>query len=430
MRIIVYPHAMEVGGSQLNAVQLAGAVRDRGHQVLVVSEPGPLVARVHELGLPHVELPAERRYPSPAVARRLARLVGEFQADVVHGYEWPPAVEAFYGCGLFRGLSRRIPSVTTVMSMSVVPFLPRGLPLLVGTEAIRDSALALGYRQITLLEPPVDTEQDRPDVPGVDSAAFRAKYGLVPDVPLAVIVCRLVPVLKREGLLAACEAVGQLAAGGVAVQLAVVGDGPIRAEVQAAADRANTTADRRVVTLTGELMDPRPGYAAADIALGMGGSALRAAAFAAPLVVLGVQGFSELLTEHSAPTFLAQGWYGLGPGSLGAGVPALREVIRLLATDPGRRAELGGFARRLVVDRFSLTAAAELQERVYATALENRPAGRVLAADALRTGVGVLGYQVRRKYQAWRGTAAIDDANAHPVVAPPSPTSCIDGNAS
>jgi glycosyltransferase involved in cell wall biosynthesis len=410
MRIIVYPHAMELGGSQLNAIQLAGAVRDRGHQVLVVSEPGPLVARVRELRLPQVELPAQRRYPSPAVARLLARLAERFRADVVHGYEWPPAVEAFLGCRL-RGTA----SVTTIMSMSVVPFLPRGLPLLVGTEAIRARALALGYRQVTLLEPPVDTRADRP---GIDGAAFRRRYRLAPDVPLVVMVCRLVPVLKREGLLAACAAVGRLAADGTGVQLAVVGDGPIRAEVQDAADRANALAGRRVVTLTGELADPRPAYAAADVALGMGGSALRAAAFAAPLVVLGEQGFSELLTPDSAPTFLAQGWYGLGPGSLGAGPPALGEAIRLLATDPELRASLGNFARDLVVNRFSLTAAAELQEQVYASALADSPSPAALAADACRTSTGVLAYKLRRKYQAWRGTAPTDDANARPVIHP------------
>ena len=43
MKVLVYPHSMEVGGSQLNAVQVAGAVRDRGHEVIVISEPGPLV---------------------------------------------------------------------------------------------------------------------------------------------------------------------------------------------------------------------------------------------------------------------------------------------------------------------------------------------------------------------------------------------------
>lgn len=409
MRVVVYPHAMEIGGSQLNAIQLAGAVAERGHDVLVVSEPGPLVARVHELGLPHTVLPAERRRPSPAVALRLARLAKEFRADVVHGYEWPPAVEAYFGPGLLRGTA----VVGTIMSMSVVGFLPRGLPLVVGTEEIRGSALAAGYREVTLLEPPVDTVADHPGFPG---ASFRTSYDLDPDIPLVVIVCRLVPVLKREGLLAACEAVGFLAADGVAVQLAIVGDGPIRAEVQAAADRANALAGRRVVVLTGELTDPRPGYAAADIALGMGSSALRAAAFAAPLVVLGEQGFSELLTEQSAPTFLAQGWYGLGPGSLGAGAPALGEAIRRLVIDPGLRASLGGFARRLVVQRFSLMAAAELQERVYGSAVEDRPSRAALTADALRAGTGVLSYKLRRKYQSWRGTAATDDANARPVV--------------
>lgn len=414
MRIIVYPHSMEVGGSQLNAIQLAGAVRDRGHQVLVVSEPGPLVARVRDLELPHVELPAQRRYPSPAVARLLVRLAAEFRADVVHGYEWPPAVEAFFGCRLLRGVT----TVTTVMSMSVVQFLPRGLPLLVGTEAIRGSALALGYRQVTLLEPPVDTEEDQPDAPGVDGAAFRARYGLDPDVPLVAIVGRLVPVLKREGLLTACAAVGRLAADGVAVQLAVVGDGPIRGEVQDAADRANAAAGRQVAVLTGELADPRPAYAAADVALGTGGSALRAAAFAVPLVVVGEQGFSEVLTEQSLPIFLEQGWYGRGPGSLGTGVPALGEAIRMLVTDPGLRASLGSFARRLVVQRFSLTAAAELQERVYVTALTARPTTASLAADALHTGAGVLRYKLKRKYQTWRGIAATDDANAQPVVHP------------
>ena len=97
MRIIVYPHAMEIGGSQLNAIQLAGAVRDRGHEVIVVAEPGPLVETVLGMGLEYVPIPAERRRPSLGVANLLTDLVRARSVDVVHGYEWPPAVEAFYG---------------------------------------------------------------------------------------------------------------------------------------------------------------------------------------------------------------------------------------------------------------------------------------------------------------------------------------------
>src|ERR1043165_8557626 len=138
MRILVYPHAMEIGGSQLNGIQLAGAVRDRGHEVIVLSEPGPLVKRVHELGLEHIEIPRERRHPSPEVLATLVRTVRKRRIHVVHGYEWPPVVEAFFG----PGLRWRTPVVGTVMSMSVVPFFPRTVPLVVGTEAIREAALA------------------------------------------------------------------------------------------------------------------------------------------------------------------------------------------------------------------------------------------------------------------------------------------------
>ena len=35
MRVLVYPHAMEIGGSQLNAVETGAALRDRGHEVTV-----------------------------------------------------------------------------------------------------------------------------------------------------------------------------------------------------------------------------------------------------------------------------------------------------------------------------------------------------------------------------------------------------------
>ncbi|HEX4703743.1 MAG TPA: glycosyltransferase family 4 protein, partial [Pseudonocardiaceae bacterium] len=158
MRIIVYPHSMEIGGSQLNAVQLAGAVRDRGHEVIVVAEPGPLVDTVRGLGLDHVPIPARRRRPSAEVAGLLTRLVRQRSVDVVHGYEWPPAVEAFYGPRLRLGT----PVVATVMSSSIMPFFPRPIPLLVGTEQLQYAARDAGYPRVNLMEPPVDTDADQP----------------------------------------------------------------------------------------------------------------------------------------------------------------------------------------------------------------------------------------------------------------------------
>lgn len=414
MRIIVYPHSMGIGGSQLNAVQLAGAVRDRGHEVIVVAEPGPLVDTVRELGLEIVPIPERRRRPSPGVAARLTRLVTERDVDLVHGYEWPPAVEAFYGPRLRLGT----PVLATVLSSSVVPFFPRPVPLLVGTEQLQHTAQAAGYARVNLMEPPVDTDHDRPGACGPDAVArFRAAYAPDPTLPLAVMVCRLVPALKRESLLAACGAIEELAVCGSPAQLVIVGDGPVREELAARADAANRRAGRRLVVLAGALADPRPAYDAADVVLGMGGSALRALAFGKPLVVVGERGFSELLTERTAPTFLADGWYGLGPGSLGEGVTGLRRQLSVALDDPVLRAELGGYGRELVLTRFSLRIAAETQEEEYRQVIAGVGPRRHLLGPATRSAAGILNYKVHRKISRWRGTVAVDDANAQAVRA-------------
>jgi glycosyltransferase involved in cell wall biosynthesis len=408
VRVLVYPHSMELGGSQLNAIEIAAAVRDRGHEVLLLGEDGPLLATADRLGLEHVPLdPRARRRPSLYAAAQLARLARQRRLDLVHGYEWPPALEAFTGPRLRLGL----PAVCTVMSMAVAPFLPRTMPLLVGTADIRRRALAAGHRSVTLLEPPVDVHANSPDF---DPGSFRAEHGLDPHLPLVAVVCRLVPELKLEGLLAACAAVGSLVVSGVDVQLVVVGDGPARAAVAAAAARANAAAGRPVVALTGSLADPRPAYAAADVMLGMGGSALRGLAFGVPLVVQGERGFWRLLTPESAGTFLDQGWYGVGSDvDAAGGADRLAGILGGLLADPAARARLADYGRRLVVERFSLARAAAVQEEVYAAALaEPFRITPAVALDAVRSAAGVTQHKVRRRWQRVRGTVATDDFNA------------------
>jgi glycosyltransferase involved in cell wall biosynthesis len=401
---------MEIGGSQLNAIQLAGAVRDLGHEVIVVSEPGPLVARLQGLELEHVEIPSSVRHPSPAVLSLLSGIAQRRHVDLIHGYEWPPIVEACFGPRLLH----RIPVVGTVLSASVVPFFPRTVPLVVGTQQLRGAVIASGYRRVTTIEPPVDTDSDHPSAAGQE---FREKLRVEPDEALIVIACRLVPELKLEGLLAACDSAADLARAGHRVRLAIVGDGRARHQVAARSKEANAGAGREVVSLTGELHDPRPAYAAADIIVGQGGSALRGMAFGKPLVVVGERGFSELMTPDSAPWFLEQGLYGIGSGSLGPGVPGLRRALEILVSSPHYRRELGAFARDLVVERFGLRRAAMLLEEEYRAATAG-PATRGVGVDLARCGAGVIRTKIRRKYERWRGTLAVDDANAVPVVAP------------
>lgn len=174
----------------------------------------------------------------------------------------------------------------------------------------------------------------------------------------------------------------------------------------------NSTCGREVVTLTGELLDPRPAYALADVLLGMGSSVLRGMAFEKAAVVQGEAGFWSVVSPATLPMFLRQGWYGLGDGSSGT-ARLMRTLLDLLSDEQARR-ELGTFSRRVVRDRFSLERAAVLQEAVHAESLARRyEQGRT--ASMTRASAGLVGCKVRRCFDRWRGQAAVDDFNARRV---------------
>jgi glycosyltransferase involved in cell wall biosynthesis len=405
MKVLVYPHDLGMGGSQTNAIELAGELHGLGVECTVFGRPGTLNARIAELGLRFVESVDPRRRPSPAVVRQLRELVEKEGFDIVHGYEWPPTLEGILALRGVRGKA----VVSTVMSMAVAPFIPHWVPLVVGTQQIAAVEKAAGRPRVELLEPPVDLRHNvAPEQ--VTLADFRQEWGL-DGRPLVVCVTRLAAQLKLEGLLTAIDLAGSRRE----FQLLVVGDGPSRSEVTQAAQRANAAAGPGTVVLTGELLDPRPAYAAADIVLGMGGSALRALAFAKPLVVQGEGGFFEPLTPETLPMFGWQGWYGVGDGSR-SGPARLLSALTPLLRDPRLRDERGRFGRE-VVERCSLTSAAARQLAIYddALAVSYSPTERALGTTEA-TGQ-FLSYHVRRRWSRWRGRGSSDDFNTVPVAA-------------
>jgi len=408
MRILVYPHDLNLGGSQTNAIELAAAVKALGHECIVYGRPGSLCDRIAELGVEFIESPDPGRRPSLSIAADLRRIVRERGIDVVHGYEWPPGLEAAAAVEREEGVA----AVCTVMSMAVAPFLPRSLPLVVGTQQISAVEQAQGRSRVHLIEPPVDLDHNAD--PGADVVrAFRAQWGLG-DLPLLVVVSRLVPELKAEGVVTAIDAVEALDAT-TPFQLLIVGDGRARADLEVSAAGVNERLGRPAVVFTGELADPRPAYAAADIALGMGGSALRSLAFGAPLIVQGERGYFRTLTPDSVDEFRWQGWYGVG-GDAASGPERLHAELVPLLTDVALRAELGLFSST-IVEEFSLQRAARRQLAIYRDAHATRAQQKRQYAEAARSLVGFAGYTVSQRVARLRGKGRTDDFNAEPVAA-------------
>ncbi|HOA85939.1 MAG: glycosyltransferase [Microbacteriaceae bacterium] len=407
MRILVYPHDLNMGGSQMNAIELAAAVTALGHECIIFGRRGTLCERIEELGLEFVESPDPGRTPSMAVARAIRELIRERGIDIVHGYEWPPGME---GAWAVRGTSAA--AVCTVMSMAVADFLPRALPLTVGTQQISAHEQAKGRERVILLEPPVDIAHNH-EPSAIELRAFRERWSL-DGSPLLVCVGRLATELKSEGLLTAIEVVGKIAQQHP-MQFLIVGDGAARPAIERAAAAVNTATGTNTIVLTGQLDDPRAAYAVADISLAMGGSALRSLAYGKPLIVQGEQGFFVTVTPETVDLFRWQGWYGIGAGAE-LGPAALTAELLPLVRDPLLRDELGGFARH-IVGEYSLAAAAGRVVGVYSDALQAKTEREIPWADWVRSARQFLSYFVRRRLARALGRHRADDFNAVPVAA-------------
>lgn len=377
MKILMFAHQLDIGGSQTNAIDLATALRDlHGHDVVLFAAPGPMVKLVKERGIRFVAAPISPVHPSPARMCALRETVRCERPDLIHVWDWWQCLDAYYGVYL----PMRIPMVVSDTLMETTRLLPKEVPTTFGTPELADQAKAMGRRRVGLVVPPVDIHWNAPDT--VDPKAFRQQWGIGKQDILLVTVSRIVEQLKGESLLGTIEVVRRLGRQ-IPLRFVIVGEGSARAKLAQLAAHVNAELGRPAVLVTGPLLDPRPAYAAADIVVGMGGSALRGMAFEKPVIIVGEQGFSAPLTPDTAQSFYYKGIYGRGDCSFSNG--ALESDIRGLIERNGELAALGQFSRRFVVQHFSLEAvSAQLADFCRAAAAELPPL-QAAAANAIRT---------------------------------------------
>jgi L-malate glycosyltransferase len=407
VKVLIYAHRLEIGGTQQNAIELAATLRDRhGFEPVIYAEPGPAAEHARDRQVRLISAPAAGLHPSPARGRGLRAVVRQERPDLVHVWDWPQCLDAYYAVHV----PWKTPLLCTVMSMVVPRVIPLSLHTTFGTPDLVKQAQAAGRPRVDLLLPPVDVRANAPEgaLPTDAAAAFRSGCGVRDDDMLLVMVGRLVSWMKLEGLRRAIEAVRVLARD-LPVRLAIVGDGTARAEVAALASQLNAELGREAVALTGALVDPRPAYAAADIVLGMGGSSLRGLAFGKPLVVIGERGFAQPFTPATASWFLEYGMYGLGAG-VDPAVDPLVEHLRELMTHPDRWAALGAFGREFVLEHFALEVVADRLAECCA-AVAGRPVSRGwVAFDAMRTGA-LNAYRLAR----WAPLPAVSKLRPRPA---------------
>lgn len=382
VKLLVFAHRLEFGGTQVNAVELCAALRDLcGHQVALFATPGPMLELAQAKGLRFIPAPDASAHPSPARMAALHRVLQSEKPDLLHAWDWPQCLDAYYVATMLHA----VPMLVTDMSMVLSRFLPKSVPTTFGTPQLVAQARRLGRRPVELLVPPVDVHVNAPGA--ADGAAFRAGCGIAADEIVLVTVSRLTAWMKAEGIQRTIDVVRRLGRE-LPLRFVIVGDGDARSRMAQLAAQVNGELGRLAVLLPGAMTDPRGAYAAADVVLGMGGSALRAMAFAKPVMMLGESGFSSPFTPLTAETFYDQGMYGIGHGD--PGNAQLLGNLQRWFDNLDQLPAIGAFSRQFVVERFSLDGrAADLSRFMLAAAAAPPPLPAALG-DGLRTATLLL----------------------------------------
>lgn len=225
-RILVQVNSLALGGTQLNAVDLAWAIEPLGFECVLIGPrdtlpPGPSLFDVAaERG---VRLEAFDR-PSTTLrgARDLSRLARKHGSQVIHTYGSWSSRPAYWGpC-----FAARRPLVMTVYEMSVAADTFRAPDLIIGTRYLLED-LAGRRGRVHLISPPVDLSRDDSRV--IDAGDFLSASGLDPSHQRIVIVSRLDEEMKALSVELSIKAFAELHGDDVDLVIAGSGDAEERA---------------------------------------------------------------------------------------------------------------------------------------------------------------------------------------------------------
>ncbi|WP_295396403.1 glycosyltransferase family 4 protein [uncultured Thiodictyon sp.] len=349
---------------------LAAALRDAGHEVLLVSPPGPYGERLRELGFRWIAVPMQRRSLNPlrelALVLWLRRLAVRERVELIHNFTIKCVVYGSLAARFGTGIRR----VNAVAGMGYV-FISNHWKMRLLRPALRAlMRLALGGRDARLiLQNPDDVVLF--ELAGlVDSAAVRLIQGSGVDCRRFVPGTRrregrfrvLLParLLWDKGLGEFVEAARLLRADGCAIDLLLAGDPDPGNPASVSETVVWGWVEEGLVEWLGHVEDmPRLFHSVDAVVLpsyreGLPKGLIEAGACGLPLVTTDVPGCREVVTDEVDGLLVPV-----------RDAAALAAAIRRLANDPALCARLGAAARETALTRFDERIVIEATLAVY-----------------------------------------------------------------
>jgi glycosyltransferase involved in cell wall biosynthesis len=352
LKIAIYIGQLDVGGAEGQIVLLARGLRDRGHDVMLITEEGRTRAVTPDLLGSLVLIPHR---PRRARLRALAEILATARPDVLHCQ-----LTAANLWGTVAGRRADVPAIV-ISFLSTDPWkkwyhfladryaAARADGIWCNSQRVADRYRAVLKRHAARF---------RVIYNGVDTARFdRARFAQVrddirvnevrlpADAAVVINVGNLHPVKNHALLLRALAKVHAALDAAARPYLVLVGDGP---EQERIIDEAGRLGLLPFLRLLGPGRDVEKHLAAADVfalssdAEGFSNALLEAMSSSLACVATDVGGNAEALADGAGVV--------TPPGDADALAAALTEILG----DERRRRELGEAARRRAVEKFAL----------------------------------------------------------------------------
>jgi glycosyltransferase involved in cell wall biosynthesis len=240
LKVLQLIDGLNMGGAEILLCDLVRHLRDEGYPISVgYSTPGPLAERLQALQVPLTRLPRRARI-DPTLYQGMVQLIRREKPDLVHTH--------LFKSDLHGRLAARRCGVPLVVSTchnndswarnKVFGWLYGRTNLLADrviavSEEVRDYQVAHTFtpaEKFTVINSGVDISRFTGQEEA--GAAVRAELGIEPSVPLVGIIGRLTP---QKGHVTFLQAAGLINKTLPEARFLVVGDGPLRDELQAQA---------------------------------------------------------------------------------------------------------------------------------------------------------------------------------------------------
>lgn len=365
--------APHFGGVETHVRSLSRELARRGHEVTVVTaRHDPSLAKEEVLdGFRVVRVKPRFIFMRTPVVPRMRGALRAIPADVVHAHSPPPLASRYAGT---VASERRIPYVVTYHADVDLPSalgsvvesvyrrslgastLRNAARVVVTTRTYAATSRAVWRYNPTVIPNAVDHHRFRPDV---DGSKIRSTLSIPPDVPLVLLVGRIVPHKGIEHFVEAARYVPE-------ARFLIAGEGSLLEPMRRLAASMGVSDRVRFVGRVSEARLPEV-YAACDVFVlpsvsrleAFGIVALEAMATGKPVIVADIPGVREMIVDGQ-------------DGLLADPVNSrdLAEKIRRLLTNPEAGRAMGARGREKVLASFGIERVTDEIEAVYRSVIE------------------------------------------------------------